>query len=223
LVVVDATSIVSAVGGLKAAGDIIKGLFDLSTNAKIVTKVTELQRLIYDAQGSALAAQGDQFTLIQRIAELEQEIVRLKAWGAERENYELNDIGGGASAYVLKPDVKPAQPPHWLCTHCYDNHKKALLQPQGHGDGERSFQCPECKASLNVPYSQTPKDHAAHETWKRLGPGDECPRCRNNTLRTQSISLPREHVLVLAGLEIHQMKCSDCDFEVKRQKDPKPD
>jgi hypothetical protein len=211
----------AGLSSLNAAKDIIKGISAVKGEVAVNEAKIELQRIILEAHGSLLAAQEAQATNLGTIRDLEQEIVRLKAWDGERENYELAEIERGATVYIVKPEVKTSEAPHWLCAHCFNDHRKGILQPQGHIDGERTWQCPGCKATVRVPYSQTPKERAGYEEWKRLGPGAECPRCREKTLRTQSISKPLDHGLVLLGVEMHQMKCSHCDFEVERQKDPK--
>lgn len=70
----------SAITGLQTAGQIAKALHELSASIDIKTKVIELQAAILSAQNSALAAQSDQFMMIDRIRQLEKEIADVKAW-----------------------------------------------------------------------------------------------------------------------------------------------
>jgi hypothetical protein len=46
---------------------------------------------------------------------LEAEMAGLKAWDAEKQNYELKSIGPGSVAYMMKPDKRGSEAPHWLC------------------------------------------------------------------------------------------------------------
>src|SRR5260370_35297808 len=55
-------------------------------------------------------------------------LFRSKAWGAEKEKYELKNVGRGSFAYVRKKDAQPSEPSHWLCAQCYQNSKKSILQ-----------------------------------------------------------------------------------------------
>lgn len=125
---------------------------DLSDAAKIQGTVIDLQRAILEAQSSAFEAQQAQAEQVGHIRALEEEMARLKAWGAEKENYELKAIGNGAFAYMLKPAMRGTEPPHWLCQHCYENGKKSVLQIQpGLPSGRKeTIQCPRCGAKLAV-------------------------------------------------------------------------
>lgn len=211
------TAIAGALSALKSTGDVFKALLDIKVSSEVYAKIIDLNRTIFAATQDALAAQADQAELSSRISELEQEIVRMTQWGAERENYELADLGGGATAYIVKPLMQGTQAPHWLCTNCYQEHRKSILQPQGHRDGDRTWLCPACKATINVAYSQTPTEHARSSKWKRLGPGDQCPRCRQKTFRTQRTEKPLDEGLAMIGIKIHHMKCDNCEFEDERQ------
>ncbi len=214
----DGSSIVTAVSSLEATGRIFKALFDLNLNAKTIGQINQLQTAIFEAQRSALTAQADYVALVGRVADFEKEIVRLKDWSAERQNYQLADLGRGSTAYALKPAVKQDQEPHWLCTHCYNNHRKSLLQPQGNIDGETTWQCPSCKSAQKVPNRATPRTVFEGQKLAKLGPGEECPRCRNHELRTESVHSPNEHALEMLGVQIHHMKCGHCDFAMEKQK-----
>jgi hypothetical protein len=84
--------IAEAVTSLKTASDIAKTLIGLHDSHAIQAKVVELNGIIISAQTSAIAAQSNQFTLLQRIGELEKEIANLEAWTAEKERYELKGV-----------------------------------------------------------------------------------------------------------------------------------
>lgn len=155
---VDVMSIHSAILGLKTAADMAKGFLQLQSMAEVQGKVIDLQSAILAAQSSALAAQSEQSSMIQQVRELEEEIARIKAWEAEKQRYKLVAIlDGTATAYALKESCKGTDPPHWLCTKCYDDGRRTILQPQYDKAGSGLLVCPTCKSSLHSRYRHTGK------------------------------------------------------------------
>jgi hypothetical protein len=155
--------IAAALTSLKAAGDIAKAMMDLRDASAFQGKAIELQRQILSAQESALAANAAQTTLVDRIRDLEQEIVHLKDWEGEKQRYHLQAIDRGAFAYLLKPGMEEGEPPHWLCANCFNRRQKSFLQFQGqdrklHGGraDTSTYGCVTCKASLKVSYLRNP-------------------------------------------------------------------
>jgi hypothetical protein len=83
------------------------------------------------------------------VRELEAEVTRLRAWDAEKEDYELKPVSLGALAYMLKPDARGTKPPHWVCPNCYEQGKKAIFQMSpGHAGRDSIYTCPACKGRL---------------------------------------------------------------------------
>ena len=110
----------------------------------------ELQTVIFEAQGDALAAQSEQFTLSQRVRDLEAEVANAKAWDAEKQRYQLQEFPTGALAYVLKPEADNGEPPHRLCANCYQEAHKSILQTIArHSSGEVA-ECQRCKSRLTL-------------------------------------------------------------------------
>lgn len=212
----DMGSISAAVGGLKATGDIFKALLGMKINSEAMSQIIDLQRVVLEAQGNVLSGQSDYMSLVQSKTDLEQEIVRLKDWGAERENYKLTDLGRGSTAYALKPSVSPKQEPHWLCTNCYHDHKKSILQPQGNIEGETVWACAACKSAQRVFDTASPRSIFDGERSAHLGKGDQCPKCRQYEMRTESISEIGGAFAAL-GLKNHNLKCANCEFEMQKE------
>ena len=111
----------AAYDSAKAAFQIAEGISSLKTEAAVNTAVIDLQRHVVDAQRGLSAS-------LETIDELEKEIVRLKDWAAEKQNYELAVTGQGSLAYKLKEGVEPPQPAHWICPQCYEDGKKSILK-----------------------------------------------------------------------------------------------
>lgn len=144
----DMSLIAGAVSSLKLAHDMTKTLASIRDFTKLNETVIELQRVILAAQSDALAAQADQFSLLDRIRNLETEIARLKEWDAQKERYELTEVAARAFAYALKPDAAGSEPLHWICPTCYHAGKKSILQGRQMSYGGWTHDCPSCKLEI---------------------------------------------------------------------------
>ena len=144
---------------LKAAKDIIQGLNAIKTQEAINEVKINLQSLMLDAQQGLFAAQEREAALVKTIAALEQEIVDLKDWQAEKRRYELKNLGRSSFAYMVKPAMREGEPPHWLCTNCFDSAQKSIMQYQGRGKEPRDaiHGCNRCKATIIVHYATLPE------------------------------------------------------------------
>ncbi len=157
------TEISAGLNSLKAAKDIVKALHAIQAGADLNEIKISLQGHILEAQEGLFAAQEAQSASARRIADLEQEIVRLKDWSAERERYHLVNVCRGSFAYMPKPGMEKGQPAHWLCTNCFDHGKKSYLSFKGQdksrsgGNGDEStYGCDTCKGSIKVNWRRKP-------------------------------------------------------------------
>jgi hypothetical protein len=141
----DISAIAGLTASLRAAVEIMKAMNDL-----IPTKIFELTREIMSAQACALAVQSEQFDLLQSKRDLEEEIVRLKAWRTEKYRYELKNVGPGAVAYVVKSNMQGSEPAHWICANCFQSGKKRFLN-ESHSDLNFVYhKCQECAGKIRI-------------------------------------------------------------------------
>lgn len=156
--------ITAGLGSLKTAIDILKGLNAAHTNAAINDVKLALQQHLFDAREALTTAQSAQSAALQRISELEQEIVQLKDWEGEKQRYQLKAIDIGSVAYMPKPGMENGEQPHWLCANCFNRGQKSHLQFKGQdrspGGGTRGMQstygCDNCKSTLRVFFQRNP-------------------------------------------------------------------
>ena len=156
---VDASSIELFLESLKSASTILRELLGLVRGGAASNKIGEANAKILEAQRFALATQSDQFSLSKRVGDLEKELVDLKDFRREKQNYELQSIGDTAFAYVYKPPVESAKPPHWLCSTCCDQDRKSTLQFQGRdliNFGMNIWKCHLCNSEIRVNVNQHP-------------------------------------------------------------------
>jgi hypothetical protein len=131
-------------------------MIGLSNAEAVRGKVLEIQSKMLDAQAFAFQAQEERATLIERVGELEKEVARLKAWDAEKQRYQLEEVSPGAVAYVLKPTMRGGEPMHLLCANCYQADKKRFLQAH-RGDASFTYhKCPECGDEVRTKKSPSP-------------------------------------------------------------------
>jgi hypothetical protein len=142
-------SIASAIGSLKTAADLAKGFLDLKEAAAVQGRVIELQGVILAAQSSALAAQSDQFALLEEIRSLKAKMADLEAWDTEKKRYERKNVGYGSFVYVLKPEERGTEPPHWACANCYEHGHIATVQLTFVPKRGQVWTCPSCKNTID--------------------------------------------------------------------------
>jgi hypothetical protein len=171
----------AAVSSLKAAFDLSKAIIDVGGAVKVQGKVFELQREILAAQSSAMGAQAAQTDLLSEIESLKREINGLKDWSKDAERYELKAIDSGAFAYMLRAGEERGEPPHWLCTTCFGNRQKSILQTKGQvntvagGRGMHAkWGCNSCRGEVTVYYRRQPSvpwpEPAADDATSAEGP-----------------------------------------------------
>jgi hypothetical protein len=147
----DMSLIAGTVSSLKLAHDMAKALVTIRDTTMLNEKVIELQRVILVAQSDALSAQSDQFSLLDRIRDLEKEIADLKGWEAEKQRYDLKDLGFGTFTYLIKPETQGREPIHCICANCYEHGKKSIVQRTGQIEaGCQVWICSDCKSRLLV-------------------------------------------------------------------------
>jgi hypothetical protein len=157
---VDISAIAGAMSSLNAAVNITKAMKDLKDWSTVQTQVIELQRTILEAQSGLFSANDERTSLIEKIREAEKRIADLETWNTEKQRYQLTDIGDGNFAYALKESVSNGEPPHYLCTACYQNSKKAILHHLATGSGMHVLTCPSCVAKMAIDRVYCPPAYA---------------------------------------------------------------
>jgi hypothetical protein len=122
------SEVIAGLGAFKTLFDIAKSINDLDDTVKRNAAVANLWEQIIAAQQRYTAA-------LEQVDTLKEELARFETWDAEKEKCELKAVNPGAFAYVPKPNAKPAEPNHWLCTSCFGNRKKSILQRTGPASG----------------------------------------------------------------------------------------
>jgi hypothetical protein len=162
---VDISAIAGTVSALKGASDIAKAMIGLRDAQAIQTKVIELNNQILAAQSSAFTANDERTALIERVGNLEKEVARLKAWEAEKERYQLQEFPPGVFVRTLKQAMAKSEPIHRICTQCYENGEKSILQSLGTINGQETLKCHGCDSTFKVGTFQPPPPASARPSW----------------------------------------------------------
>jgi hypothetical protein len=148
----DMSAISGLLSSLNAAKDIAQAMIGLRDSQAFQTKLLEFQAKLLDAHNCAFAAQEERAALLEQVSLLKEEVAHLKDWNAQKERYELQQIPSHHKpfAYALKPGMEEGEPPHYICTTCYENGKRSILQPEA-GCGITEFMvCHNCWSALQL-------------------------------------------------------------------------
>jgi len=143
----DTSAAQAMIGSLRTATDISKALLDPTSHSDIHGRVIELQKALLAALDNAMEATNAQFTLQVRIRELEAQIEGYEDWAKQKVRYTLaNPWSGPAQVYALRRSHSEGEVAHYLCTHCFQNKKRVILNPLS-ANSWMSMTCPACKAT----------------------------------------------------------------------------
>jgi hypothetical protein len=142
-----------AATGLRSAFEITKTLLDLKSLAEVQAKVIPLQQTILDAQSAAFSAQTELSNALEEARKAHEELARMKAWLAQRERYKMISPWQGAIVYALRAAAKESDPPHWICSNCYENGRRSILNgAKTKSDDWYKYICPVCKSEVRSEY-----------------------------------------------------------------------
>ena len=86
---VDIDSVESYVESVKSIGSIVRDLFGLVRDGEARGKIDKVNTKILEAQQFAMSAYSHQLSLSKRIGDLEKELVDLKDFRREKQNYQF--------------------------------------------------------------------------------------------------------------------------------------
>jgi hypothetical protein len=151
-------------GGAKMVGEVFAGLsaiktaLDLAKGLKDIDDATRRNAAVIELQEQILDAQSEQATLVDHVRELKTRVAQLEAWDADKERYILTDLGGRHFAYALKDSMANGEPLHHLCTQCYSDNIKSILQTEDRQPGRcRVLTCHRCGSDIYLTGTPDPE------------------------------------------------------------------
>ena len=137
---------------LKDVIDIAQSILESKSRTEIQDKVTKLQSALMKAQNSAVAATTAQLELQEKVRTLEEQRRAANEWGDQESRYSLVcPWEGTAQVYALKRSASEGENPHFLCSNCFHNKRKVILNPIKK-DGWILMACPSCRATIHTGY-----------------------------------------------------------------------
>jgi len=110
----------------------------------------EAQEQIMALREGALELQEENHELKLKIRELEEKQRTLDNWSSEKLKYSLvTPWGGSAQVYALNKSGNENETPHFLCTNCFQQTKKIILNPSSKA-GWVYMNCPSCNSSVQT-------------------------------------------------------------------------
>lgn len=139
-------AVIETVQAGKELLDGVKTLNNLDGEITDKRQLTELLALATNSYTKVLELQTLCLTLEQEKEAILKENLKLKDWQQDQANYELHALAENALVYKVKSNSSASVPAHYLCSTCYQNHVKSILQSDGYIGFERKLSCHVCKA-----------------------------------------------------------------------------
>lgn len=141
--------LLGAAQSVQALSTLLSAANGLTNYNEIVAAVSEVNTKLMQANAVALSSQEKQSSLAAKVHELEQEILSLKNWEAEKQKYELKEIARGVFARTEQGIMSTLQSSHKFCATCFEKHIKSPLQQENVTEGRQlSLTCHTCKAKI---------------------------------------------------------------------------
>lgn len=138
----------TALASIKTMSDLSSLIIKSKVSDAVRQNAIELQSAIISLQSTILSIQAQNQELQAENNRLKQQLADLKGWEEGAQNYSLTEIASGVLVYALKPEKAGANPPHWLCVHCYENKQKSILQRGKKTHSGTIYSCPKCKTEI---------------------------------------------------------------------------
>ena len=133
---------------LKATIEIVRGLKS-SYDASTITQVqSDILDQLLTTQMDALTLQEKHLAVINEKEELAKKLVQFEQWEKIESEYELKEIRPGMLVYSSKNYQQSKIPTHWLCTQCWEDRKKSILQASQHNESGGVYVCPRCNLTI---------------------------------------------------------------------------
>ena len=155
-----AVELLAGLGIFKSMLDGAKALKDMNDAAVRNAAVIELQEQI-------LSAQAEQSALIQKVRELEADVMKFEDWETEKKRYKLCALPPGVHVYSLKPEMADGEPAHHLCEVCYNKGHKSILHQSAVNSGLYHLKCHSCGADYRAGHhtGEVVIAHGARDDW----------------------------------------------------------
>lgn len=145
----------------KTAIDIAKGISALNAEVKRNESISKILEALIAIQSEALSMQEKYQGLLEEKNEIASQLKEFEQWADTERLYELKDLGGNVFVYAYKKTESSAEPMHYLCTNCFKDKKKSILQFAYADSSGTGYKCHNCnllvcdRTKSNTDYNST--------------------------------------------------------------------
>jgi hypothetical protein len=147
--------ITAAISSVKTATTIVKGLINLSKDVAVKQKAAELLGVILSLQNGLSSLRSDYDQLLESKRGVEKQLKEFYNWSETESRYKLEEVHTSIFVYSPKESKKRKQPIHWLCTNCWEDRKKSILQCDYKHSKGASYTCPRCKTPIKMRFESS--------------------------------------------------------------------
>lgn len=108
---------------------------------RLDSAAVDLQRLVLELQGELQAQQ-------RANEELEQALIEATTWDDVAAGYSACEIADGVFVYARRTQPSGRPPMPWLCTNCFDERRKSILQRNARNATGTFYICHRCSAQI---------------------------------------------------------------------------
>lgn len=138
----------AGLSALKAALDLAQAGKGVIDRAAMASALYEVQSRLLETQNAALKAIEENAQLSQRLRALELAASEAQDWKAEASRYVRTTVADGISAYTEVERAEGLRNAVKLCTRCFEDRVKSILQLQHAPVRQLALECPRCKTTL---------------------------------------------------------------------------
>lgn len=142
--------IAAAAASIKTFSDLTTLILKTKVDSAVTAKAIESQSAIISLQDAMLNLQSQHQSLLREKEVLEKRLIDAEDWNAEASKYSLKEIAPGVFVYVLNLNGDSPTPTHWLCSRCYQEKRKSILQKTGKSGGANIYLCLLCQNTLLI-------------------------------------------------------------------------
>ena len=144
------TETISAIGGIKTAIDMAKGISALKSGAEINQAIIDIQRTLLEAQSAAFSDKEAIAKLSEEKKALETQLRNIGDWDTEKQRYVLTRSEMGAFTYDLRPELANGEVAHRLCVTCFESGAKSTLHTIKKSRGGELVKCYKCNSEFKL-------------------------------------------------------------------------
>ncbi len=146
-----------AVSGLSKLTSLVRNVRGDERNSEIAEAVEAVKDELNGARAQVTALIRENLSMQQKIAtlselntKLNQEAERQKRFAVEAEKYELRTVAANTVLYALRNPSEEGAPAHHLCTRCFDEKIRSIVQFKSRNARVDKVYCPICNAEYAI-------------------------------------------------------------------------